>query len=62
MLVLSRKPSEALMIGDDIVVIVKDIRGSSRVSIGIQAPPDKRVRRISAAELEELRPSPGESF
>lgn len=54
MLVLSRKKSEAIVIGNNIVVRVIDIRGD-KVRIGIEAPRDVRVDRneVRAAILEE---------
>ena len=44
MLVLSRKPSEVLHIGDDVTVTVLEVRGSV-VRLGIQAPQHIRVLR-----------------
>ncbi len=44
MLVLSRKPSEAIKIGDDILVKVIAIRGG-QVKLGIEAPQGIRVMR-----------------
>lgn len=44
MLVLARKTSEAIRIGDNIVIKVIAIRGG-QVKIGIEAPPDVRVTR-----------------
>lgn len=52
MLVLSRKPTEAILIGDEIEIRVLRIAGG-RVRIGVVAPSDVRVRR---AELEEAVP------
>ena len=37
MLIITRKPGEKIMLGDDVVVQVMDISGNS-VRIGIQAP------------------------
>lgn len=37
MLTLTRKPGEAIYIGDDIEIVVKEIRGGA-VRLGIQAP------------------------
>lgn len=49
MLVLTRKPSEEIRIGDDIVIkVLRTGRGS--VKLGIDAPADVRVMRM---ELEE---------
>ncbi len=44
MLVLSRQKNEAIMIGDDIEIIVVDIRGD-RVRLGISAPQEIPVHR-----------------
>lgn len=48
MLVLSRKPNQSIHIGDDIVLVVLDVRGN-RVCLGIEAPADIALRR---GELE----------
>ena len=44
MLVLTRKPDERILIGDDIVITVLDIRGDG-VRIGIDAPRGVRIQR-----------------
>lgn len=44
MLVLSRHRDESIMIGDNIVITVVDIRGD-KVRLGIQAPSDVPVHR-----------------
>lgn len=44
MLVLSRKKNESLMIGDDIVLTVVEIRGD-KVRLGIHAPSNVPVHR-----------------
>lgn len=49
MLVLSRRVGERLMIGDDIVITVIDVR-SDGVRIGIDAPRDVRVTRAEIYE------------
>ena len=53
MLVLSRKPTERIEIGDNVVVTVLEIRGS-KVRIGIDAPKEVHVLR---SELKEVLPS-----
>ena len=49
MLVLSRKTGEKLLIGNNITVTVTAIDGN-RVKIGIEAPPEVQVRRVSPGE------------
>ncbi|MCA9025342.1 MAG: carbon storage regulator CsrA [Planctomycetaceae bacterium] len=44
MLVLSRQREESIMIGDDIVITVVEIRGD-KIRLGIQAPADVPVHR-----------------
>ncbi|MEX0701917.1 MAG: carbon storage regulator [Planctomycetales bacterium] len=44
MLVLSRKPGERVMIGDDVVVTVVRI-GPNNVRLGIEAPRDLNIVR-----------------
>jgi len=44
MLVLSRHRDESIMIGDEIVITVVDIRGD-KVRLGIDAPQDVPVHR-----------------
>lgn len=44
MLVLTRKPGERILIGDDIVITVLDSRGDG-VRIGIDAPRGVRIHR-----------------
>lgn len=44
MLVLSRHRDESIMIGDDVVVTIVDIRGD-KVRLGIEAPQDIPVHR-----------------
>ena len=45
MLVLDRKPNESIIIGDDIVATVLEIR-DGHVKIGIEAPPHVQVDRV----------------
>ena len=44
MLVLSRQRDESIIIGDDIVITIVDIRGE-KVRLGIDAPNDISVHR-----------------
>ena len=53
MLVLSRHRDESIMIGDEIVVTIVDIRGD-KVRLGIDAPQDIPVhRQIGRASCRE---------
>ena len=49
MLVLSRKRDEQIVIGDDIVITVVEIRGD-KVRLGIQAPVEIPVHRREIQE------------
>jgi carbon storage regulator len=44
MLVLSRKPGEGILIGDDISLKIIEIKGGA-IRIGIDAPRDKKIYR-----------------
>ncbi len=44
MLVLSRHRDESIMIGDDIVITIVEIRGD-KIRLGIQAPKEVTVHR-----------------
>ena len=50
MLVLSRHKDEVITVGDDIRIVVVDIRGD-KVRIGIQAPLDVPVHRLEIYEM-----------
>jgi len=56
MLVLSRHRDERIKIGDDITLVIVDIRGD-KVRIGIEAPPDVPVHRQEVYDeiREQLR-------
>lgn len=59
MLVLSRQRDESIMIGDNIVITVVDIRGD-KVRLGIEAPTEVPVHRqevYEAIQRENLRAS-----
>ncbi|HUZ16775.1 MAG TPA: carbon storage regulator CsrA [Spirochaetia bacterium] len=49
MLILARKVDESIIIGDEIVVSVVDIKGD-QVKLGIQAPHDVKVYRHEVYE------------
>jgi carbon storage regulator len=52
MLVLSRRESQRIRLGESIVLTIVRVNGD-RVRVGIEAPPDIQVRR---AELEPRAP------
>ena len=58
MLVLSRGKNQDILIGDNIVVTVTDIRGD-KVRIGITAPKDVRIDRREVAD--KLRKRDGQN-
>lgn len=49
MLVLSRKKNESIVIDNDVVVTIVEIRGD-KVRLGIQAPKDRPVHREEVYE------------
>ena len=49
MLVLSRQRDESIMIGEDVVVTIIDVRGE-RVRVGIEAPTEIPVHRREVYE------------
>jgi carbon storage regulator len=53
MLVLSRKKGESIIIRDNIVVMVVDIRGD-KVRLGIEAPKDVPVHRREVYDVIKL--------
>lgn len=53
MLVLSRRESESVVIGGNIVVTVLELRGNV-VKLGVRAPAEVRVLREELVEEEEL--------
>jgi len=52
MLVLTRKPNQSIIIGDDTVVTILAVRGN-QVRIGIDAPPDVSVDREEIRERKD---------
>ncbi|MZP29474.1 carbon storage regulator CsrA [Heliobacterium undosum] len=52
MLVLTRKSGETLLIGNDVEVVVLEVRGE-QVKIGIRAPKDVRILRKEVLEAIE---------
>ena len=59
MLVLSRFKNEAIRIGDDITIVVVEIRGD-KVRLGIEAPRDMPVHRSEIHEALKRAESAGE--
>lgn len=49
MLVLSRQLDESIMIGDDIVITLVDVRGD-KIRLGIAAPPNVPIHRQEVYE------------
>jgi carbon storage regulator len=49
MLVLSRKKNEQIIVGDDIIITVVEVRGD-RVRLGIEAPQEISIHRIEVME------------
>jgi len=60
MLVLSRKRNESIVIRDNIVVTVIDIRGD-KVRLGIEAPKEVPVHRREVFDKIKSSGTPGES-
>ena len=57
MLVLSRHRDESIMIGDDVVVTIVDIRGD-KVRLGIEAPKEVSVHRREVYDAIKRGESP----
>ena len=49
---LSRNPGERVMIGDNIVVTIVEVRRDGRVRLGIEAPPEVRIDREEVFEIK----------
>ncbi|MBM7866669.1 carbon storage regulator CsrA [Heliobacterium gestii] len=52
MLVLTRKAGDTLLIGNDVEVVVLEVRGE-QIKIGIRAPKDVRILRKEVLEAIE---------
>ena len=50
MLVLTRRINEEIRIGDDIRIVLLEIRNNSKARIGIDAPRDVPVHRVEIYE------------
>ena len=55
-LILSRKASECIHLGDDIVLTIVAV-GNDKVRIGVQAPPGVKILRTEL-EVDETLPLP----
>jgi len=51
MMVLRRRVGEAIRIGDDVRIVVQEVRDGRVVRLGIEAPPDVAVHRLEIFEL-----------
>lgn len=62
MLVLSRRRDERILIGDDIEIVVVEVRGE-KVRLGINAPTDIAVHRAELRERAkaQIEPKPDSS-
>ena len=54
MLVLTREQDEAIVINDDITIVVVEIRGN-KVRLGIEAPPEVPVHRREVFDAIQRR-------
>ena len=55
MLVLSRVVGEQIIVGDDVVITVVEIRSNGKVRIGVSAPAHVRVDRKEIRDLPDYR-------
>jgi carbon storage regulator len=55
MLVLTRRPGEEIVIGDEICLTVVSVRGN-KVRLGITAPAETRIRRSELRRLADRPP------
>lgn len=56
MLILTRRPGEAILIGDNIEILVKEV-GRNHVRLGINAPRSVTIRRLETLDRPS-RPEP----
>ncbi len=49
MLVLTRKPGQRILVGEEIVITILE-NGTGRICVGIDAPPDVRILRGELCE------------
>lgn len=60
MLVLSRKKNESIVINDNIIVTVVEVRGD-KVRLGVQAPKEVPVHRSEVHEAIQAEKAAGDS-
>lgn len=53
MLVLTRKIGEKILIGDDVEVMVLEVKSREKVRLGVQAPPGVAVDREEVRKSKE---------
>jgi carbon storage regulator len=58
MLIITRRPGERVMIGDDVVIAIIDVKGSN-VRIGIDAPREIAVYREELLEAMKAEKTAG---
>lgn len=58
MLVLSRKEGQQILVGEEVVLTITQIRGN-RVKVGISAPREVPVKRVESLESAD---EPGETL
>ena len=59
MLVLTRKKNESIIIGDDIVITIAEIR-SDKVRVAIEAPQSVQVHRMEIYQANKRQPKAGD--
>ncbi len=52
MLILTRRPGEAILIGDEIEILVKEV-GRNHVRLGINAPKEVPIRRLETLATKD---------
>lgn len=56
MLLVTRREEDRIHIGDNIVIVIKDIK-RFHVRVGIEAPKELRIRRVDRETLSENQPA-----
>jgi carbon storage regulator len=52
MLILTRRPGEAILIGENIEILVKEV-GRNHVRLGINAPREITIRRVETLDSSD---------